>query len=119
MAVSPKFNCFCDKSYIGQTSRHSKTRIKEYLPTCVVKFIEKEPKIMTRATENATKRFSVAEHFVNNKEFAKNYDLSRFKILHQSHNEKDLIKMEAMLIYQEKLVLCKQNEFDYKVSLFS
>ena len=31
-----KFKCFCDKSYIGQTSRDLKTRIKEHLPTCVV-----------------------------------------------------------------------------------
>ena len=74
---------------------------------------------MTRATENATKRYSVAEHLVNNKECAKNYDVSRFKILQQCHNVTDLIKMEAISIYQEKPVLCKQKEFDYKVSLFS
>ena len=85
----------------------------------MVKFFEKEPNIMTRATENATKRSSVAEHLVNNKECAKNYDVSRFKILHQCHNVMDLIKMEAISIYQEKQVLCKQKEFDYKVSLFS
>ena len=53
-----KFNSFCDKSYIGQTSRHLKTRLKEHLPTCVVKFIEKEPKNMTTAIDNATKRTS-------------------------------------------------------------
>ena len=119
MADSPKFNCFCDKSYIGQTSRHSKTRIKEYLPTCVIKLIEKEPKIITIATENATKRSSVAEHLVNNKECAKNYDSSRFKVLHQCQNAMDLIKMEAISIYLEKPVLYKQKEFDFKVSLVS
>ena len=85
----------------------------------MVKFIKKEPKIMTRATENATKRSSVAEHLVNNKECAENYDLSRFEILHQCHNVMDLIKMEVISTYLEKPVLCKQKEFDYKVSLFS
>ena len=74
-----KFNCFCDKSYIGQTSRHLKTRIKEHLPTCVLKFMIKKPKNMTTTTENATKRSSVAEHLVINRKCAKKYDLSRLK----------------------------------------
>ena len=37
-----KFNCFCERSYISQTLRHFKTRLKEYLPACVLKFIEKK-----------------------------------------------------------------------------
>ena len=98
--------------------RHLKTRKKDHLPTCVVKFFEKEPKIMTRATKSATKRSSVAKHLVNDKKCAKNYDLSGFKTLHQCLNIMDLIIMEAISIYLEKLVLCKQKEFDYKVSLF-
>ena len=40
--------------------------------------MEKEPKNMTIATENATKRSSVAEHLVNNRECAKNNNFSRF-----------------------------------------
>ena len=111
-----KFNCFCDKSYISQTSRHLKTKIKEHLPTFVVKFMEKEPKSMTIAPENASKRSSVAKHLVNNRECAKKYDLSRFKIIHQCNNVTDLIKLEAISIYLEKPVLCKRKR---KVSLFS
>ena len=30
-----KFECYSDNSYIGQTSRHLKTRIKEHVPKCV------------------------------------------------------------------------------------
>ena len=45
--------------------------------------MEKEPKNMTIATENATKRSSVAEHLVNNRECARKYEFSRFKIIHQ------------------------------------
>ena len=71
---------------------------------------------MTTATKNATKRSSIAENLVNHRECAKKYDLSAFKIIHNcnwSH------KMKAISIYLEKLVICKQKEFYYKVSLFS
>ena len=74
---------------------------------------------MITATKNAAKRSLVAEHLVNNKECAKKYDLSRFKIIHQSNDLTDLIKIEAIWIYLEKPVLCKQKDFEYKVSLFS
>ena len=114
-----KFNCLCDKSYVGQTSRHFKTRIKEHPPACVLEFIEKEPEIMATASKNAAKRSSVAEHLVNNRDCAKKYDLSRYKISHHCNNVFDLIKSKAISIYLEKPVLCKQKEFDYKVSLFS
>ena len=64
-------------------------------------------------------RYLVAEHLVNNRECAKKYDLSRFKIIHQCNNVTDLNKMKAILIYLKKPVLCKQKEFNYKVSLLS
>ena len=73
---------------------------------------------MTIATKNATNRSLVAEHLVNNRECAKKYDLSRFKI-NQCNNVTDIIKMEAISIFLEKSVLCKQKENDNKVSLFS
>ncbi len=65
----------------------------------MLKFIEKEPEIMTTATKNAIKRSSVAEHLVNNRECAKEYDLSRFKIIHYYINMTDLIKLEAISIH--------------------
>ena len=49
----------------------------------------------------------------------KRYDLFRFKILHHCNKVNDLIKMKAISIFLEKPVLCKQEKFDYKVSLFS
>ena len=75
-----KFNCSCERSYIGQTSRHLKTRKKEHLLAFVLKFIEKQPEIKTTATKNAAKRSSVAEHLINNRDCARKYDISRFKI---------------------------------------
>ena len=63
----------------------------------MLKFIQKETKIMTTATKNAAKRFSVAEHLVNNRDCATKYDLSRFKITHHCNNVFDFIKIEAIL----------------------
>ena len=37
-----KFNCFCEKSYIGQTSRHLKTRVNEHIPKFVLNFIKEK-----------------------------------------------------------------------------
>ena len=74
---------------------------------------------MTTSTKNAVKRSSVAEHLVNSRDCAKKYDLSRFKIIHHCNNVFDLIKMETISKYSETPVLCKQKEFDCKVSLFN
>ena len=67
--------------------------------------MEKEPKIMTTATKNATKRYSVSQHLVNNRGFANILNLSRFKIIHQCNNVTDLIKMKAFFIYLDKPAL--------------
>ena len=74
---------------------------------------------MTTATTNTAKKSSVAENLVNNRECARKNDLSRFKIIRHCNNVTDLIKMDTIFIYLEKPLVCKQQEFDYKVSLFS
>ena len=86
VTVVYKLNCFCDKSYIGQTSRNFKTRIKEHLPACVLKFVEKQPEIKKTATSNAAKRSSVAEYLIKNRGCARKYDINRFKIIHRCNN---------------------------------
>ena len=81
----------------------------------MLKFIEKDPEIKT----TAAKRSSVAENLLNSRDCAKKYDTSRFEIIHYCNSVFDLVKLEAISIFLEKPELCKQNEFDYKVSLFS
>ena len=81
-----EFNCFCERSYIGQTSRHFKTRIKEHLPAYVLKFIEEEPQIKTTATKNAAKRSSIAEHLINNRDCTRKHKISRFKMINRCIN---------------------------------
>ena len=89
-------------------SRHFKTRIKDYLPACLFKFIEKEPEIKPTATKNAAKRSSVAEHLINNRNCARKNNLSRFKTINHCNIVFDLVKLEDISIFFEKPELCKQ-----------
>ena len=106
------------KNYIGQTSRHLKTRISEHIPKCILRFIDEKAKNKTNAVLNATKRSSIAEHLINNTSCANSYNSSRFKITNNCTNPIDLVRLEAISISLNKPELCKQKEFDYKVSLF-
>ena len=113
------FKCCCSDSYIGQTSRHLETRIKEHVPKCVREHIKNSPKTTSIATLNAMNRSSIAEHLIKNPICGKNFNDSSFKILRSNTNNFDLIKIEAIYIHLNKPKLCKQKEFDYSVSLFS
>ena len=113
------YECCCANSYIGQTSRHLETRIKEHVPKCVKEHIKDQPKKMSNATSNAIKRSSISEHLVKNPKCGNSYSETRFKILRSCTNIFDLIKIEAIYIYLNKLKLCEQKEFDYSLSLFS
>ena len=60
-----RYNCFCERSYIGQISRHLRTRIKEHVPKCVKDFIEGKNNNKTKALINATRKSAIADHLVN------------------------------------------------------
>ena len=113
------YECCCSNSYIGQTSRHLETRIKEHVPKCVKEYIKDQPKKMGNATSNAIKRSSISEHLVKHPVCGKSYNEMRFKILRSCTNNFDLVKIEAIYIHLNKPKLCKQKEFDYSLSLFS
>ena len=61
-----------------------------------------------KAVVNATKRSSIAEHFINNTNFANIYDSSIFRILNYCANSIDLVRMEQILMFLNKPELCKQ-----------
>ena len=65
---------------------------------------------------NALKRSAIAEHLVNNNEFA-NF-LKRFKIVEYCFNIFKLIKLEAICILIRKSKLCEHKNFYYTVFLF-
>ena len=113
------FKCCCSNSYIGQTSRHLETRIKEHVPKCVREHIANQPKTLNAATSNAIKRSSISEHLVNNPLCGKSYNEKMFKIMRSCTNILDLVKIEAIYIHLNKPELCKQREFDYSLSLFN
>ena len=68
---------------------------------------------------NASKRSAIAEHLVNNSNFAKNYNLNRLRIIKNCFSISYLIKIKAICILIRNPKLCKQKDFDYTVSLFS
>ena len=78
----------------------------------------KRLKTRRKTVVNASKRSSIAEHLINNTNCGNNYNSSRFKIINSCTNSIDLVRMEAISIFLNKPELCKQKEFDYKVSLF-
>ena len=56
---------------------------------------------------NASKRSAIAEHLVNNSDFASNYNLKRFKFINNCFSISDLIKFKGICILIKKLKLCK------------
>ena len=113
-----KFNCSCERIYIGQTTRHLKIRIKEHIPRCVEGYITGKNVRISKAVINAAKRSAISEHLINNANCTEKYNISMFSIMKQCANKFDLIKMEAILIHLYKPELCKQKDFDYTVVLF-
>ena len=114
-----KFNCSCERIYIGQTTRHLKIRIKEHIPKCVEDYITGKSACISKAMINASKRSAISEHLINNVNCAKKYNVTMFSSMKQCSNKYDLIKMEAILIHLYRPELCKQKEFDYIVALFN
>ena len=117
-----QYKCYCDSSYIGLTSRQLKKRIKEHVPKCVRDYMvlteeEKKTKKSIKIN-NSVKRSGIAEHLVNNDKCAENFNFDRFEIVKNCANISELIKLEAICIMLRKPKLCRQQEFDYVVSLF-
>ena len=53
-----------------------------------------------------------------NVDCANNYDLFIFKVTNNCKNSIDLVRLKAISVFLNKPQLCKQKEFDYKISLF-
>ena len=72
------FECCCSNSYIGQTSKHLETIIKEHVRKCVREHIINQPKIISIASLNAMNRSSIAEHLIKNPICGKSYNELRY-----------------------------------------
>ena len=104
---------------VGQTLRHLERRIKEHVLKCVKEHVKDQPTKMSNATSNAIKRLSISDHLINIHVCGNSYNEKKFKIFRSCMNNFDLVKLEAIYIHSNKPKLCKQNEFDYSLSLFS
>ena len=113
-----KFNCFCEEAILDKLQGISKPESGNIYLDARYLFIEEEPEIKTTATKNSAKRSSIAEHLINNRDCARKYEISRFKIVH-CNSVYDLVELESFSIFLEKPELGKQKEFEYKVSLFN
>ena len=59
------FECCCKNSYIGQTSRNLRTRIKEHIEKCVEDYIKTESETTNTAITNGMKMSSIAKLMIN------------------------------------------------------
>ena len=72
-SVAYTFQCCCESNYIGQTSTHLITRIKEHVPKCVENFIQNPVELKCTAIKNAMNKSVISEHLVNNPTCGKSY----------------------------------------------
>ena len=115
-----RYQCCCDNSYVGQTSRRFIDRIKEHVPKCVKEFIKEPTQNFkeSKTLENASKRSTIAQHLLENKECGKAHKDENFEILYKCRNLSELRVLEAVVITFLEPSLCKQREFDFTTTLF-
>ena len=61
-----KFKRYCESSYIGETSHHLKTRMKEHVIKCIISHISDKKDKKSVAVKTAMKKLAIDEHLVNN-----------------------------------------------------
>ena len=121
-----RFNCYCDRSYVGKTTQTLRKRISQHVPPCMNYYIKcvkdgttstVEKKRMS-AVENAVKRSGICEHLFNNEDCMKNYNIERFKPISSARNDFHLGKLESVYITSYCPELCRQSDFVYSLLLF-
>ena len=68
---------------------------------------------------NEKKRSAIAKYLMNSQSWALKFNLQRYKIIKSCYNVFESSKMEVIYILIIKPILCRQNKFDYSVSLFN
>ena len=114
-SVLYRFNCSCESSYIGRTSRSLETRIGEHVPKDVK---EKIKKFHTKPARHLSHTSSIAEHLLNNPDCGKKYDPNMFNVVGHGRSNFHLSVLEALFILHQKPDLCKQKQFVYSTILF-
>ena len=93
-----QFNCFCEDIYVGMTSRQFGKKIKGHVPKSIEDFCKiSSKKNKSIRMVNASKRSAIAEHLVNNSNFASNYNLNRLRIIKNYFRISDLVKLKLFV----------------------
>ena len=126
-----QFTCNrCDSEYIGKTERRLAERIKEHIPTAI-RSKNKRPKsnsmrdLRPKSREVSTAQYqktsqisAIHLHLHDNPECASQYTEDCFKIIGSARSAFQLSVLEAVLINQNKPILCRHKEFVYHCKLF-
>ena len=87
-------------------------KVKEFIKEPTQNFKE------SKTLENASKRSTIAQHLLENKECGKAHKDENFEILYKCRNLSELRVLEAVVITFLEPSLCKQREFDFTTTLF-
>ena len=105
-------------SKVFEPSRRLKTSLKEHLLKCVISYISDKKDKKSVVVKSVMKKSAMAEHLANNTCCENNFDISKFNIMRQCSNNKELIRLKAILIHLNKANLCYKKEFGYTLALF-
>ena len=103
------FQCRCDCRYVGKTTQHLETRIKQHVPCSARLAIQAGKKPVTSS--------AICEHLTANPECAKEFSSAKFSVLHKARNRAMLDMLEAVCITTREPELCKQMQFVKKLHL--
>ena len=98
-----KLTCRCDCPYVGETTQHLESRMKQHVPSLTAK---------------SSTLSAIGEHLLANEECAKAYKPEQFTIIHRARNKSILDILEAIYIKTIKPELCKQMQFVKSLNLF-
>ena len=77
-----QFDCFCEASYIGMTSRLLSKSVKKHIPKIIEKYsISEEKESKSIQVLNALKSSPIAKDLVPHPTCTNSYNLDRFKVV--------------------------------------
>ena len=103
-SVIYKYKCSCGSDYVGRTSNRLDLRIRRYLPGRILNLR------LIRVQLANTSGSSIAEHMINSRECAADFNVDRFSILSRSHSLFHLKVLETVYVRYLQPSLCKQRD---------
>jgi len=125
-----QFSCYCDSWYVGRISQRLQDRIKQHSPKTIrnaaaCSQTRMQPKRDCKSSTHVptTQSLScdsvIGLHVLRNPICAQNYDDKHFHIFSKGRSSFYLSVLEAVFIKTLNLILCRQKEFIYNLTLLS